>query len=447
MTSRLRQLQCSALLLSSFFVALAQAQESTEPLPQEQSAATEADLGVTSIGIENAAPAQNPDSIDFGGPELQFQDQDEPELVAPDAASYQFYITDLENRGGPYADGLSEQLLGLGTVYQNQGLHQEAIKTFKRGIHLARINNGLYGAEQVPLLEKLIRSQIATGDYEAADERQNYLYRVQRNLYGENSIEMAQAMMRRAAWEWQAYNLQLTDTGFLRLLTMTQLYGNVLHNISTREGSRSLNLLDPLMGLLQTQYLILYYSDRSRGFVAGAAADPMFVEENQFAVLRASNYRRGQAAISALNQVYSYNEGETSLDAVSSYVQLGDWHLMHGKRDSARAAWQAAWEILGEREDAEQARAQFFGEPTLLPDLDGFPTDIEAPAVVKGYAEVSYYISSVGQVKNLELLDWDGADDPEQKEPIKLLRFIKYRPIMVDGETVATETIQKRYAY
>ena len=66
-----------------------------------------------------------------------------------DTAAYQFYITDLENRHGAYAPGLSEQLLGLGSVYQEQGLHKEAIKIFKRAVHLSRINNGLHNAEQL----------------------------------------------------------------------------------------------------------------------------------------------------------------------------------------------------------------------------------------------------------------------------------------------------------
>lgn len=416
-------------------------------------------------------------TFDLGTPELTFQDQDEPELVAPDTASYQFYITDLENRHGPYAPGLSEQLLGLGSVYQGQGLHQEAIKTFKRGIHLARINNGLNSSEQIPLLEHMIRSLVSIGEYSTADERQTYLYRIQRQVYGDRSVEMASAMMRRAAWEWEAYNLQLTDGAFTRLLNMAQLYASVLNNIASREGAYSAKLLEPLIGLLQTQNLIMRYSNPSSGFVAGSASDSLYAEESQFTMLRVSNYKRGQAAIAALKQVYDYNEGEDSLSSISSIIQMGDWHLMHGKRDAAISTYQLAWQTLAAREEASaeqgeasaeeggtgieeadasveevvETTASWFTEPVMLPDLAGFPRDIPPPSTVKGYAEVSYYISPRGRVRSLELLNWeDITGDEEAREPVYLLRQIKgslYRPILRDGEPVATETIQKRYAY
>ena len=89
--------------------------------------------------ISDSEPLINPEDVMNGG-NLVFQQQDEPVLVSPDAAAYQFYITDMENRHGAYAPGLSEQLPGLGSVYQEQGLHQEAIKVFKRAVHLSRIN-------------------------------------------------------------------------------------------------------------------------------------------------------------------------------------------------------------------------------------------------------------------------------------------------------------------
>ena len=46
----------------------------------------------------------------------------------------------------------AEQMLSLGLALQQQDRHGEAIEVFKRGVHLARINNGLYCPDQVPLL-------------------------------------------------------------------------------------------------------------------------------------------------------------------------------------------------------------------------------------------------------------------------------------------------------
>ena len=60
-----------------------------------------------------------------------------------DGDSYRQAITDLESAQGAYATQLPEQLLGLGLSLQNAGQHEEAVRVFKRGVHLARVNDGL----------------------------------------------------------------------------------------------------------------------------------------------------------------------------------------------------------------------------------------------------------------------------------------------------------------
>jgi len=407
------------------------------------------------MAIETGIPVAeaNPGIPSMGdaSPELIFQQQDEPVLVAPDTTSYQFYITDLESRLGPYARGLSEQLLGLGTAYQGQGLHEQAIRVFKRGMHLARVNNGLQSAEQIPLLQGMIRSLVASGDFEKADEKQRYLYRVQSKIYEPGAPQMATAMLQRAAWERQAYYLAVGDVAFTRLLTMWQLYGAALTNIASTNGNYSTALLQPLQGLLQTQYMIASFGGKTQfGFVAGSAANNHYVEKNRFGAIRSSNYRQGQAVIAALREVYEYNDGEMSPQAAQTWVQLGDWHLWNDKQDSAKLAYQQAWEKLGELEDSEVQQTAYFTQPVLLPDIEGSARDLLPPENISGYAEVSYYINRRGRVKDLEITQLEPVDETDNRQPVRLLRRIKYmryRPIFVDGEAVATETITKRYAY
>ncbi|MEM0954101.1 MAG: hypothetical protein AAGI24_08165 [Pseudomonadota bacterium] len=391
---------------------------------------------------------------DLGSPSLDFQDADDEALVAPDAASYQFYITDLESRHGPYAQGLSEQLLGLGSVYQRQGLHREAVEVFKRGVHIARINDGLNGEAQIPLLQREIQSLMALGDFEAADERQFYLYRVQARVYGTGSAAMTDAMLERADWEREAYYLSLGDASFLRLLTMWELYGNVLRNIARSEGNLSAGLLRPLEGLLQTQYMISTYTpEANMGMQSGAAVDDSFAEENRFSIIKMSNYKQGQAVLTAMREVYGYNEVEQSPRPAEALVRLGDWHLWHLKRESAIEAYQRAWQELGALDDGEALRAQYFGKPTLLPDLEGARTAFEPPEVVRGYITVSYAISERGRVRELELLEDEVVqqiDEQDEGYKIKLMRSIKrklYRPQFENGEPIRLENVTRRYAY
>jgi hypothetical protein len=405
-----------------------------------------------------ATPGINPRAMeagdDLGSPALDFQDEEESVLVSPDATSYQFYITDLESRMGPYAPGLSEQLLGLGMAYQRQGLHQEAAEIFKRGVHVARINDGLYSPAQIPLLQRMIQSLVAAGDYETADERQYYLFRVQSEVYGRQSPQMSLAMLQRAEWEREAYNLSLGDTAFMRLLTMWELYSAALRNIARQEGNLSTGLLQPLEGLLQTQYLISTYSPEApSGFQTGPAADGNFAEENRFSMIRVSNYKQGQSVLTAMREVYVYNEGESSPLPAETRVQLGDWHLWHQKREAALQTYTEAWNELSALENGERLIQQYFSEPTLLPDLPGTSSEPTPPDVVTGYVTVSFSVTDKGRVKDLEVVAnepaIEGAEVDESKS-ISLLRNLKrllYRPRLVDGEAVQTDEIIKRYAY
>ena len=391
---------------------------------------------------------------DLGSPSLDFQEDEQPTLVSPDAASYQFYITDLESRLGPYANGLAEQLLGLGSVYQDQGLHAEAIDIFKRAVHVARINGGLNAPEQIPLLQRLIRSLVAVGDFESADERQFYLYRVQANAYGAQSPQMSAAMLERAEWERQAYYLSVGETSFLRLLTMWELYSNVLRNVARQEGKLSESLLRPLQGLLQTQYLISSYAPGSpTGFQAGAVDDG-YAEEARFSMVRVSNYKQGQAVITAIREVYDYNEGDQSPRPAETLIELGDWHLWHQKRDSALEAYQQAWDELAALENGARLLDQYFGQPALLPDIPGAHRDLLRPQGATAFAEVAFGVNDRGRVEDLELLSTapadPTADEGLDENPVQLLRRLKrlqFRPRFENREPVAVDNIRRRYAY
>jgi tetratricopeptide (TPR) repeat protein len=393
---------------------------------------------------------------DLGSPSLDFQDAEQPVLVSPDATSYQFYITDMESRFGPYAPGLSEQLLGLGKVYQNQGLHQQAIDIFKRAVHLSRINGGLNSPEQIPPLQQQIRSLVAVGDFDSADERQYYLFRVQSSVYGRQSPQMSSAMLERAEWERQAYYLSVGETSFLRLLTMWELYSSVLRNVARQEGKLSVSLLSPLQGLLQTQYLISSYGpDSQMGMQTNGSLDDNYGEQARFSMVRVSNYKQGQAVITAMREVYGYNENEESPLPAEALVKLGDWHLWHQKRESAMEIYLQAWDELGALEEGEQLQKHYFGEPILLPDMPGSNKDLTEPDVLVGYAEVTYDISPRGRVRNLELQSTEpaapsGTTSEETFNPVQLLRRVKrlqFRPRIENREAVLIENVRRRYAF
>ena len=58
------------------------------------------------------------------------------------------------------------------------GRHRDALRGYRRAIHLTRINEGLDTPVQIGLLERVLESQLALGLREAADGTQENLYRL-----------------------------------------------------------------------------------------------------------------------------------------------------------------------------------------------------------------------------------------------------------------------------
>ncbi|MCX2982653.1 hypothetical protein EYC98_17465 [Halieaceae bacterium IMCC14734] len=381
---------------------------------------------------------------------IDFQDNDEPALVNPTATAYQFYITDLESRLGAYAPGLAEQLMGLGRSYREQGLLDEAVTVFKRAVHVSRINNGLNDAAQIPVLEQLIETLIASGEYEAADERQYYLYRLQRRLYTSGDPELTAAMMRRARWEQQAYALSVGEESFNRLLTMWQLYSNVVNTIAQTQGGASMQLLEPLNGMVETQYLIAAYDGEagtSIQFGDAGSGDP---DVARFNLIQVNNYQQGQAVLNVIRDVLQANEGEASSQSTEALIDLGDWMLWHGNDRAATAVYREAWAELSLKSDAEGLLNHHFGSPQLVPTLSGAHRDLEPPRVLQGYAELSYAVNTRGRVYDLELVSNQPGEATPDAEPNILMRRLQrklFRPRYENGEPADTVNITKRYAY
>jgi hypothetical protein len=142
----------------------------------------------TPIVVDMAAPSPpEAESVRADAPAIvidmatPLESQPEPAIIEEPSALgvYRGYIESMETSAGAFAPGLTEQLLGLGLNLQSLERHVEAAKVLKRGVHISRVQSGLYAADQIPLLRAEIRSLAALGFYDDVNERQAYLARVE----------------------------------------------------------------------------------------------------------------------------------------------------------------------------------------------------------------------------------------------------------------------------
>ena len=365
--------------------------------------------------------------------------------VSPSAQEMAFRgaISTLESNQGAYSAGLSEQLLSLGLALQAQGRHTEAVDLFKRGVHLARINDGLHSPAQIPPLQGQIASYIALGSYTEADERQHYMYGVQLNSMDSGQARTA-ALMQQANWQHNAYRLGIGEQGFTRLMNMWDLYRLALNDIITREGNTSTELLAPLHGMLQAQYLISSYKGEDQG--SGSSDDLGSRQQlNRFNAYRAQSYQKGRAVILAIYDIERAREDEQSVAPAKALVMLGDWQLWHEERESAWQTYQDVLRELAERDDAQMQAARLFGEPVALPDIDGIRSLPPTVDTEQGDILLEFGVTERGRVVNLERLDTNEGSDGKANRLMRRLRKTQFRPRFDAGEAIETDKLVRAY--
>jgi tetratricopeptide (TPR) repeat protein len=357
--------------------------------------------------------------------------------------AYNRAIKEAESREGAYGGSLSESMLGLAQTLQSQGRHDEAIKMFKRGVHLTRINEGLYCSQQIPMLQGEIASHKAMKSYTQADERQNYLYRVQIKSIG-SSEALVTAFMDQAKWQYDAYQLRLEQQDYERLINMWELYRVAFNDVIDREGTKSPNLLPPLYGMLQAQYLISGYQIQP--------STPVFTDDGnidegllRFRAYIAKSYQQGNIIIAAIADLEKENDAPDSAAIAQTLVMLGDWRLWNGKGDAAWEAYRNAATELAREDDAQEKVQQLFGTPVALPAIAGINPLPPAVAPTEATVTLAFGVSAYGKVRDIERLDDNENDDSQASRLMRQLRKTIFRPRIEAGQPVETEKLVKAF--
>lgn len=372
---------------------------------------------------------------------LESQETAQDALMA-DVRAYMERIQATETQDGAFAPGLTEDLLGLGLALQRNGEHAQAVTVFKRGIHLSRINEGLYSNRQLALLKGEISSHIALGAFEEADERQRYLYRVQAKTLSDAT--RGQALMQHALWQRQAYEAEVGEQPFTRLTNMWSLYRLALSEFARLDGDASPTLLPPLYGMLRSQYLISGFVGettngqyRTRG-VFGA-------EESQQIAYRSQSFKQGSAVIRAIYDVKKLQGDNSLADTAELMLMLGDWQLWHGKRNDALETYAELYGELAQDEAAQVLREQLLGTPQPLPQLAGVRSLPEHLSEQEDGLLLEFKVSERGRVTDVVRLDDHRHNDEKAGDVMNRLRRTPFRPRFSDGMPVDTEGL--RWAY
>lgn len=373
-----------------------------------------------------------------GEPEVLRQTQSES------IQRYRDAISRLEVEGGAYNHALTEPLLELGMALQQSGRHAEAIDLLKRGVHLARINNGLYSEIQLALLESEIRSHVALGQFEEADDRHRYLYRVQQRTLTDAGRGFA--FMRQAQWQRRAYELELDENGFNRLINMWNLHRMALAEFVDSDGNASATLLPPLYGMLQAQYLMSgSVGENSAGHFQRAGFRLRDDDEGRLYAYRGQSYKQGDSVIRTIFDVQAVQDDSNPLARAEVLAMMGDWRLWHGRYREALEAYAEAIIELASADGAQDSMQALFGAPVPLPALEGIRPLPEPISPDKADLLLEFTVDERGRVRDLTRLDDGEASVGIVNRIMRTLRGTPFRPRFDTGEPVATTGIKWAY--
>lgn len=361
-------------------------------------------------------------------------------------------IADIENHYGPYHAQLPQHLMGLGANYQSRGQHEEAEEIFRRAMHVSRISEGLYSLAQIPMLERLIESTVAQGDWADANDTHQYLYWLYKRNYGQNDPRMLPAILKLSHWHLNAYSVDNATRRFDHLINAHNLYLMAVELISSSLGPNDLQLVEVLKGLTVTNYYLATHQPVSGSqieFQTGPANTRNAVDEkarqDQFIL---KSYSSGRNAIARMYEVYATNPDAPPGAEISAQVQLADWNLLFDRWQSALEQYQAAYFAMASTSAGPAKADEFFSRPVALPDLPLLKSSVGTANDGLDYVVVSFDVTHNGSTQNIRILESHPENDTRNRAQVRrALKQAKFRPRFADGAPAHTEQITHRYVF
>jgi tetratricopeptide (TPR) repeat protein len=302
-----------------------------------------------------------------------------------------------ESESGPTSPDLIDPYLNLGDNYSEAGDYGSAISAYNEARTLGRRNFGLLNLDQIPIIDAMTAAAEKLGQLEEALELQlEALSLVERN-YSATSVETIEAMYKYASW--------LRARG--RYDEELRFYFQIQKIIKDHFND------DPLMNV--------------RALRARAAS------------FRRANNGEG-LALSGLRDALEYLEEmeDPPIQLMAEVlVDIGDWNVEFSRTGAIGSDYLAAWTLLGQLENGEELREQWFDQLTVVEisslSLRGLTTDPEAP---EGYVVVYFTVSPIGRAMDIEITD---SQPPGLKDGAvsRLIREARFRPSIVNGEMTA----------
>ena len=335
-------------------------------------------------------------------------------LVALDRAEAD--LVKLEQTLGPYHPDLAAKILDVAAAAAEAGDYELAGALYDKALHNARVNDGLYGDQQLPILRGLLDLFLVSGDREGFEARAAYQFRLLGSglpPFDEGEMQAAVELfsvsldaLMGVSWEGRA----------LDLLRMHDRFDDMAEAVCT-DDTAGPRWCEAFTFMLARFYYLLEY--KLDVFVDDPRFERTFSDpdwqsldrEPRLEALQRRLFSRGEKAFERLLTVSPGNH-----DALSA---LADWNWFYRKRDKAKTLYRQACSLQPSR----------FETASPLPEYPALAFEL---AFQDAYVPInaSLLVTEKGRALDLKV-DLADASSESSSPPGRVrraMRAMSYRP-------------------
>lgn len=384
-------------------------------------------------------------------------------------------ISEQEKSHGAMDPRLGEQLLGLGLLYKNQGQYDKASEALQRSLQIKRVNEGLQSMAQVPVLEALIDSNTAAGNWDELDSNYHLLLWVNQRNLEPGDPKMLAIYNKVGKWELHALaDGLLKETPEHTLSDLSEMYQSIIELMGTLYGEKDPRLVEPLRMSALTGYQLarttldtplesfegtggtaILYQLVCREKITPwgvqpvcsnvAVDNPGYYTSKQVdrtnTIMRYV-YQAGKA-LRRIAEIQNLNLSATNYERARAFVDLGDWYFINNRRTAAFNAYKSAYEFLKNTSSASGDIDRLFGRPVRIPVINsGIGTGKAAPAqdADETFVTLSFDVTVRGHARNITAVDESNSDHTQFRvNAKKLISSSLFRPRILNGGPVDTQ--------
>lgn len=340
-----------------------------------------------------------------------------------------------------YSEKLGENYFNYGRLLVQVARIEEAQEAFVNALHISKVNHGVEGIEQRPILRELFEISYAQRNFESLDTIAQRIVFLEKKRPENRDAYAFDIMMRLGHLHMNRY-LDNPINGYegLSYINRAMTHFNYVYN---RYGDQPLSeVLMPygelaFLWYLKNEIKLEVNNDLKRGIRNVPFSQ---LDKSRVAV---SPERARAKGLEYLGDYYNKANDEGDIESVvRSLLNTGDLNLIYGRQTEARQFYASAWEraqLLPE----EHPLVLSFDTAVRLPNFKYALTDPIRNAN-KEYYEVplTLLIGDNGRVKRVD-------DDLDRKQfgsalnrAKRAAKRLKFRPIIENGEPLKLSTTQ-----